>query len=79
MLEFDLFSDVNFHFFNVRRCTVTSFSRVKTFEIHVNASVTVKVPGGVSFQVIAENWKQLKDTLAFSSVFLCVRIEIESW
>ena len=27
---------------------VTSFSRIKTYEIHVNASITVKVVGGIS-------------------------------
>ena len=50
---------------------VTSFSRVKIHEIHLNASITVKVLGGISFHVMAENWKQLKDTLAFSSFLVC--------
>ena len=27
---------------------VTSFSRIKTYEIHVNASITVKDVGGIS-------------------------------
>ena len=59
---------------------VTSFSRIRNLEIHVNASVTVKVLAGISFHVMAEIWKHLKDTLAFSSFhqFLCVGIEIES-
>ena len=40
-------------------------------DFRVNASVTVKVLGGISFHVMAENWKHLKDTLAVSS-FLVV-------
>ena len=40
---------------------VTSFSRIKTYKIHV----TVKVLGGISFHIRAENRKLLKDTLAF--------------
>ena len=43
------------------------FLSIKTYEIHVNVSITVKVLGRISFHVIAENWKHLKDTLAFSS------------
>ena len=29
------------------------------------------------FSAMAESWKNLKDTTAFSSFFLCVRIEID--
>ena len=39
------------------------FLASKTYEMHVNASIKVKVLGGVSFHVMAENWKHLKDTL----------------
>ena len=53
------------------------FLASKTYEIHVNASITVKALGGISFHVMAKNWKHLKDTLAFSC-FMRVRIEIES-
>ena len=27
---------------------VTSFSRIKTYEIHINACITVKIVGGIS-------------------------------
>ena len=51
---------------------VSSFSRVKkTHEIHVNAPVTVKILGGISFHVMVQNWKYLKDTLAFQSFLMC--------
>ena len=58
---------------------VTSFSRIKILQKHVNASVTVKVLDGVSCHVMAENWQHLKrkENLPFRR-FLCVRIEIES-
>ena len=58
---------------------IAPFSYIKTFEIHVhvNASVRVKVLDGMSFNVMAEVWKHLKDTHAFRR-FLCVRIEKES-
>ena len=42
----------------------------KTQEIHVNASITFKVFGGIYFDVMTENWKHLKDPLAFSSFFV---------
>ena len=50
---------------------VTSFSRIKTYKTLVNVSVIVKVLGGIAFHVMAENWKHLKDTLAFSSLRVC--------
>ena len=50
---------------------VTSFSRIKTYKTLVNVSVIVKVLGGIEFHVMAENWKHLKDTLAFSSLRVC--------
>ena len=53
------------------------FLASQTFEIHVNASITVKLFGEISFHVMVENWKHLKDTLVISS-FLFVRIETES-
>ena len=56
---------------------VTSFSRIKNLQKHVNASVTVKVLDGISCHVMAENWQHLNRKLAFSR-FLCARIEIES-
>ena len=49
-----------------------TFSRIKILQKkHVNASVTVKVLGGISCQVMAENWQHLKRKLAFSSVLVC--------
>ena len=48
----------------------TSFSRIKTYKIHVNASITFKVLGEISLYVMAENWKHLKDILEFSSFLL---------
>ena len=50
----------------------------KTYGIHVNASITVKVLGGISVNVIAGKWQYLKDTFAFLSFLLCVRIELAS-
>ena len=61
--SFYLFGDVKFHFHSFRRCNVVFCP--------VNASVTVKVLGRISFHVMAENWKQLKDSLAFSSFLMC--------
>ena len=49
----------------------------KTYEILVNASISVNGFGGISFHVMAENWQHMKYTLAFRH-FLCVRIEIDS-
>ena len=45
------------------------FLESKTQEIHVN---TVNVLGGISFHVMAENRKHLKDTLAFSSFLIVI-------
>ena len=56
---------------------VTSFSRIKTFEIHVNAFSKSKVISGISFHVMEQNLKYLEDILAFRR-FLYVRVEIES-
>ena len=50
---------------------VTSFSRIKILQKHVNASVTVKVLDGISCHVMAENWQHLNRKLAFSSVLVC--------
>ena len=47
------------------------FSRSKTLEIYVNASVTVKVLGGISLYVMAEKWKHLKETFVFSPFLVC--------
>ena len=49
---------------------VTSFSPLKTYEIHVNASITVKVVGVISL-CNGGNWKNLKATTAFSSFLVC--------
>ena len=35
------------------------------------ASIKVKVLGRISFRVMVENWKHLKDTLAFSLFLVC--------
>ena len=43
----------------------------KTYEIHVNACITVKDLGSISIHVMAENWQLLEDTLAFSSFLVC--------
>ena len=67
MTSFDLFGDVSFRFHSFRRRFLAS----RTYEIHVNASIAVKVHGGISFLAMAENWKHLKDILAFSSFFMC--------
>ena len=50
---------------------VSCFLASKTYEIHVNASITDKVIGGISFHVIGENLKHLKDTLEFTSFLEC--------
>ena len=39
--------------------------------LSVNPSVIVKVFGGISFLLMAENSQHLKDTLAFSSFLVC--------
>ena len=52
-----------------------SFSRIKN--LHVNASMAVKILGGICVHALAKIWKHLKDTLAFLS-FIVSRIEIES-
>ena len=61
---FYLYDDVKFHFSEFDG--VTSFLASKTYEIHLNASITVQVFGGISFRVMEENWQHPKDTLAFS-------------
>ena len=43
---------------------VTSFSRIKNLG-NTGECPTVNVLGGISFHVMAENWKHLKDTLPF--------------
>ena len=54
--------NVSFHFHDLH-CFLTS----KTYKIHVlvNVSVTIKDLGGISFPVMAETWKHVKDILAF--------------
>ena len=47
------------------------FRASKAYEIHVNASITAIVLGGISFHVMAENWQHLKDTLSFSPFLMC--------
>ena len=55
--------------------SVTWLSRFKNlqkaYEIRVNAPITIKVLAEISFHVMAEDWKCLKDTLAFSSFTVC--------
>ena len=64
--HYDLFVDVSFHFNDVRRSNVV-FSHYK---VHGNASITVKVLGGISYHVMVEILKHLKDKLDFSSFLL---------
>ena len=33
--------------------------------------INILILGGISFHGMAENWKDLKDTLAFSSFLVC--------
>ena len=67
--HFDLFDDVSFHFHYVRRCNVVF--------LHQNSQDTCKclyysqILGGISFDVMAENRKHLKDTLTFKSFLMC--------
>ena len=44
---------------------------LKDFTVHVNASVTAKALGKISFHIRAENWKHLKDTFAFLWFLVC--------
>ena len=46
-----------------------SFSRIKN--LHVNASMAVKILGGICVHALAKIWKHLKDTLAFLSFIVC--------
>ena len=50
-----------------------SFLRSKSYETDLNVSFTIKVKvlGRISFHVMAENGKHVKDTLAFSVFFVC--------
>ena len=50
---------------------ISLFSPIKILGKHVNTYITVRVLGRVSFHVMPENWKQLKDTPAFSSFLVC--------
>ena len=43
------------------------FCALKIYDILVKAYITVIVLGGISFHVMSENWKHLKDILTFSS------------
>ena len=50
---------------------VTSFSFAPgTYEMHVDNSITVKVLCGISFHVMAENWKY-KNILEFFMFLVC--------
>ena len=53
-----MYDDVKFHFSEFDG--VTSFLASKTYEIHLNASITVQVFGGISFRVMEENWQHPK-------------------
>ena len=60
------------NFISITLDDVTSCSRIKTYEIHVNAFIIVKeVFGGISFRVLAENWHHQKDALVSSSFLVC--------
>ena len=48
---------------------VASFLATKTYEIHVNASSTVKVLRGGGGGLVSCIWKHLKDTFAFLVVY----------
>ena len=50
---------------------VTSFSRINTNEIHVNAFMTVKVLGRVPFQVMTE---KMTTTEGYSCLFDVSRV-----
>ena len=49
--HFDLFGDVSFHPMTLNG--ITLFSRIKSYEIHINASIKIKVLGGISCHVMA--------------------------
>ena len=51
--HFDLFGDVNFYFRKARWC-IAVFWQQKTYEIQVNASITVKDLGRISIHVMAK-------------------------
>ena len=55
---------------------VTSFSRIKTYEIHVNACITVKIVGGISL-CNGGKLEESEGSNCFFHRFLCVRIEID--
>ena len=73
-----MFRGVSFNFYNV---SVTSFSCIKSLQNNVNASITVKVLGGISFHVFQENLKHLSEGHTCFFVISCVlhRIVIESF
>ena len=50
---------------------VTSFSHIKNLQTHVNPSINSEFLARFLFHKMAENWKHLKDILAFSSFFGC--------
>ena len=50
---------------------VTSFSCIKSLGDTCKYLYYSQVYGGISFRVMAENWKHLKDTVAFSSFLAC--------
>ena len=58
-----------FHFHEGRQCNVVFSSKI--YETNVNAFIKDKVLGGISFHPMVENWKHLKDTVAFSSFLVC--------
>ena len=50
---------------------LASFSRIKSLENTCKCLYHSKVHGGISFHVMAENCKHLKDTIAISSFLMC--------
>ena len=55
---------------------VTSFSRIKTYEIHVNVCITVKIVGGISL-CNGGKLEESEGSNCFFHRFMCVRIEID--
>ena len=47
------------------------FLASETYGIPINACITVKAVGGISDDVMTENWENLKDTFAFLSFVVC--------
>ena len=55
---------------------VTPFSRIKTYEIHLNACITVKIVGGISL-CYGGKLEESEGSNCLFHRFVCVRIEID--